>query len=319
LKEKALITGAGGFIGRHLAEYVAVREGLDVLGLDLEAPRPGAPWDMCEFGECDIMDREMVFSYVARFQPDYIFHLAAQSSVRRSWDDPQLTYNIALGGQANVCEAVLATGKDTVVHVACSAEEYGPVREDDLPISEDQPLQPASPYALSKVMQDYHALFCHRAYGLKTIRTRTFNITGPGQSPQFVVSDFARQIAEAEAGKREAVMRVGNLEARRDFSDVRDLVGAYWILACRGNAGDVYNVCSGRDRSIREILDTLVSMSRVHIKVEVDPQRLRKADIPALRGDSGRMLALAGSVPGRPLEETLADVLEWWREELAGG
>ena len=318
MRKKALITGAGGFVGRYLAEYLSGEEGLEVLGLDLKQPRPGGPWERCDFGECDIMDRERVFSYVESFRPDYVFHLAAQSSVSRSWEDPLSTYHIALVGQCNLCDAVRATGKEAVIHVACSAEEYGTVRAEELPISEDHPLQPASPYALSKVIQDYHALFCHRAFGLRTIRTRTFNLTGPGQSPQFVVSDFARQIAEAEAGKREPVIRVGNLEARRDFSDVRDLVRAYWVLASRGEAGEVYNVCSGKDHSIKEILDMLVSMSRVPIQVEVDPGRLREVDIPVLKGDNGRMLALVGSTPIRPLEETLADVLEWWRAELAG-
>jgi GDP-4-dehydro-6-deoxy-D-mannose reductase len=218
----------------------------------------------------------------------------------------------------NLLDAVREAGNHAVVHVACSSEEYGPVGEEELPIVEEQPLRPASPYALSKVVQDYHALFCHRAYGTKTIRTRAFNMIGPGQSPEFVVSDFARQIAEAEAGMREAVMRVGNLEARRDFSDVRDLVGVYWDLVRKGEPGEVYNVCSGRDHSIQEILDILVGLSKVSISVEVDPGRMRKADIPVLRGDNGKMCALVDYRPRYSLQETLGDVLEWWRGEVGG-
>lgn len=313
---KVLITGADGFVGRHLAAFLALEEGAEVLGLDLRPPRGDIPWDRCEFGVCDVLDREMVFSYVKRFGPGYVFHLAAQSSVRRSWENPQLTYDIALQGQSNVLDALREAEVDARVHVACSAEEYGKVGEEDLPIAEDHPLRPASPYALSKVMQDYHAVFCHQAYGIKTIVTRAFNMTGPGQSPEFVVSDFARQIAEAEAGLRETVMRVGNLEARRDFSDVRDLVGAYWLILQKGVPGEAYNVCSGCDHSIQEILDLLLSMSRVSIEVEVDPNRLRKADIPVLRGDGEKMRELVGRTPTCSLERTLGDVLDWWREEI---
>lgn len=317
MSDKVLITGADGFVGRHLAAFLSEEIGADVLGLDLRPPRDAGPWEKCEFGVCDILDRELVYSHINKFQPDYIFHLAAQSSVHHSWEDPQLTYNIALSGQANVFDALRATGKDAVIHVACSAEEYGRVREDELPIGEEHPLRPASPYALSKVMQDYHAVFCHQAYGMKAIITRAFNMTGPGQAPEFVVSGFARQIAEVEAGERDAVIRVGNLEARRDFSDVRDLVGAYWLLVQKGKPGEAYNVCCGCDRSIREILDMLLSMSRVPIKVEVDPNRLRKADIPVLRGDNSKMRELVGWVPTFSLEKTLADVLDWWRERTS--
>lgn len=316
MTEKVLITGADGFVGRHLASFLADKEGAEVLGLDLDQPKFVQPWDRCDYGLCDVQDRDKVFSYIEGFSPDYVFHMAAQSSVRYSWEEPQLTYDIALKGQANVLDALRAVELDAVVHIACSAEEYGRVKEEDLPIKEDHPLRPASPYALSKVMQDYHAVFCHQAYGTRVIRTRAFNMTGPGQAPQFVVSDFARQIAEIEAGEREAVIRVGNLEARRDFADVRDLVGAYWLLVRNGVPGEVYNVCSGCDHSIREILDMLLSHSKVPIRVEVDPTRMRKADIPVLKGDNTKMRELVDWAPVCALNRTLEDVLEWWREEI---
>lgn len=317
MTERVLITGADGFVGRYLASFLVEEDGIEVMGLDLRPPRSGGPWERCAYGECDILDRENVFSRVESFRPDFVFHLAAQSSVRRSWEDPRLTYDIALTGQANLFDALRESGLDARIHIACSAEEYGRVSEDELPIREDHPLRPASPYALSKVMQDYHAVFCHQAYGTRVVVTRAFNMIGPGQSPEFVVSDFARQIAEAEAGLREPVMRVGNLEARRDFSDVRDLVGAYWLLLRKGAPGEAYNVCGGSDRSIAEVLGSLLSMSEAPIRVEVDPERLRKSDIPVLRGDNGKMREVAGWAPDRPLEETLKDVLDWWREELA--
>jgi len=316
MNKKVLITGADGFVGRHLASFLTDEEEAEVLGLDLDPPKFAQPWDRCDYGLCDVQDREKVFSQVKEFRPDYVFHLAAQSSVRYSWEEPQLTYDVALKGQSNVLDALRAEDLDAVVHIACSAEEYGRVKEEDLPIKEDHPLRPASPYALSKVMQDYHAVFCHQAYGTRVIRTRAFNMTGPGQAPQFVVSDFARQIAEIEAGARDAVIRVGNLEARRDFADVRDLVGAYWLLVQKGEPGEVYNVCSGCDHSIREVLDMLLTFSKVPIQVEVDPTRLRKADIPVLRGDNSRMTEGVDWAPVCALGKTLEDVLDWWREEL---
>lgn len=316
MNKKVLITGADGFVGRHLASFMADKEGAEVLGLDLNPPKFPQPWDRCEYGVCDVQDRDKVFSHVEDFRPDYVFHLAAQSSVRYSWEEPQLTYDVALKGQSNVLDALRGVNLDAVVHVACSAEEYGKVREEDLPINEDHTLRPASPYALSKVMQDYHAVFCHQAYGTRVIRTRAFNMTGPGQASEFVVSDFARQIAEIEAGDRDPVIRVGNLEARRDFADVRDLVGAYWLLVQNGEPGEVYNVCSGCDHSIREILDMLLTFGKVSIRVEVDPTRLRKADIPVLRGDNSRMTEVVDWAPECALGETLEDVLDWWREEL---
>ncbi len=316
MTDRVLITGADGFVGRHLAAYLVSEAGAEVLGLDMRPPRREDPWDRCGFGVCDILDRDRVFSLVRDFRPDYVFHLAAQSSVRRSWEDPAFTYQVALNGQANLFDALREAGSGARVHVACSAEEYGRVTEEELPIREDHPLRPASPYALSKVMQDYHAVFSCQAYGMETVITRAFNMIGPGQSPQFVVSGFARQVAEAEAGLGEPVIRVGNLEARRDFSDVRDMVGAYWALLREGTPGEAYNVCGGSDHSIAEILEMLLSMSGVPIRVEVDEFRLRKADIPVLRGDNAKMCELVGWAPSRSLESTLADVLAWWREEV---
>lgn len=316
MAERALITGADGFVGRHLAAHLRER-GVEVLGLGLHPPHDRAAWECCRYEVCDVLDRDALLRSVGEFRPHYVFHLAAQSSVRRSWEEPRLTYEVALHGQDNVFSALRECGLDAVVHVACSAEEYGQVEEDELPLAEEHPLRPASPYALSKVMQEFHASFCHRVYGTRVVVTRAFNIIGPGQSPEFVASDFARQIAEAEAGRREPVIRVGNLEARRDFSDVRDLAGVFWLLARKGTPGGVYNVCSGSDRAIREILDILLSLGKIPIKVEVDPGKLRRADIPVLRGDNRRLREATGWSPSIPLERTLEDLLQWWRDEVA--
>lgn len=317
MAERALITGADGFVGRHLAGFLA-GQGVEVLGLGLNDPGDLHPWGECPFRVCDVLDRAAVAALVREFRPDYVFHLAAQSSVRRSWEDPWSTYEVALRGQANVLDALREAGLDPVVHIACSAEEYGRVEEKDLPVGEDHPLRPVNPYALSKVVQEHHALFCHRVYRTRVVITRAFNIIGPGQSRDFVASDFAHQIAEIEAGLREPVIRVGNLDSRRDFSDVRDLVEVFWVLVKEGVPGQAYNVCSGIDRSVREVLDILVSMARTPVTVEVDPGKLRRADVPVLRGDNRKLRELTGWSPRIPLERTLQDLLEWCREQVSG-
>ncbi len=319
---RILITGADGFVGGHLTEYLAdVQAGeIEILGLGLAPALAESLAGLCSYCCCDIRDGEAVSAQVAGFAPDYVFHLAAQSSVARSWEDRELTYEIALNGQDSLMAALRGVKErgdaDPVVTVACSAEEYGPISPDQLPVSEDHPLNPVNPYAFSKVIQDYLAVLYWRAYGLKTVRTRAFNQTGPGQSPAFVVSDFARQVAEIEAGKREPVMRVGNLEARRDFSDVRDLASAYWLAASRGEPGQVYNVCSGSAYSIKEILDMLLSSSSAPVRVEIDPAKLRPMDIPELRGDNTRLCEATGWQPAIPMERTVRDVLDWWRNRI---
>lgn len=286
------------------------------MGLGLRPATPGAPWVQGDYRVCDVRDGEALRVLVLGFRPDYVFHLAAQSSVKQSWEQWELTYDIALRGQRNLLEAVREAGGDARVHVACSSEEYGKVAEEDLPLREDHPLRPATPYAFSKVIQDYLAVFYFQAYGVKTVRTRAFNQTGPGQAPEFVVSDFARQIALIEAEKAEPVMRVGNLEARRDFSDVRDLAAAYWHLLERGEPGDVYNVCSGKALAVREILDTLLSMAGRPIEVRQDPGKMRPLDVPVLEGDNSRMRAVTGWEPAIPMQRTLEDVLDYWRSNI---
>ncbi len=313
---RILVTGADGFVGCHLVQYLLQDVKAEVLGLGLRPGEPGAPWMQGDYSVCDVRDEDALRRLVLGFRPEYVFHLAAQSSVKLAWEQWELTYDIALRGQRNLLEAVREAGGEARVHVACSSEEYGKVGEEDLPLREDHPLRPATPYAFSKVIQDYLAVLYFQAHGMETVRTRAFNQTGPGQSPDFVVSDFARQIALIEAGRGEPVMRVGNLEARRDFSDVRDLVAAYWRLLERGEPGEVYNVCSGRALSVREILDQLLSMSRRPIEVVQDPAKMRPLDLPVLMGDNSRMRAVTGWEPAITMEQTLADVLDYWRANI---
>jgi len=203
------------------------------------------------------------------------------------------------------------------VLVVGSAEEYGPVGPDEMPIRETTPLRPASPYAVSKVAQGALALLYGPAGGMRVVLTRTFHHTGPGRGEAFAESSFARQVAEIEAGLRPPVLKVGNLEAVRDFADVRDVVRAYWQLLDRGEAGAVYNVCSGQGRRVRDLLDALLAASSARVEVRVDPDRLRPSDVPAQVGDPSRLRAATGWEPRIPLERTLRDLLDDWRARTA--
>jgi len=217
-------------------------------------------------------------------------------------------------GLLNLLEVIRRTGSLPRILIPCSSDEYGNVDVSGLPITECHPLKPNSPYALSKVFQDYLGYQYFEGYGIPIVRTRAFNHAGPGQSPVFVCSDLAKQIAEIEAGFREPVIKVGNLEAKRDFTDVRDVVRAYWLALYKGEAGEVYNVCSGKAYSIGEVLDILLGLAKVKIKVEKDPQKERPSDISILLGDSTKIRQATGWRPEIPFEKTLSDVLDYWRK-----
>jgi GDP-4-dehydro-6-deoxy-D-mannose reductase len=214
-------------------------------------------------------------------------------------------------------EGVRSLGLSSRIQVAGSSEEYGLVDPDELPITESQPLRPLSPYAVSKVSQDMLAYQYHQSYGLDVVRTRGFNHTGPRRGSVFVCSNFAFQIASIELGRQEPVLRVGNLEARRDFTDVRDMVRAYALALEKGKPGEVYNICSGRSVSIQHVLDLLLERTTAKIAVETDPQRLRPSDVPVLEGSAERFHADTGWQPRIPFEQTLADLLDYWRARLA--
>ena len=221
-------------------------------------------------------------------------------------------------GLVHLLDAARRAGLGQRVLVVGSAEEYGAVAEDELPIRETAPLRPASPYAVSKVAQAALAQLYGPAGGMRVVLTRTFHHTGPGRGEAFAESSFARQIAEIERGLRPPVIEVGNLDAVRDFTDVRDIVRAYWLLLDKGEAGQVYNVCSGRGRPIREVLDVLLGHRRARVEVRVDPGRLRPSDVPVQVGDPSRLQRATGWEPRIPLEQSLADLLEDWRARVAG-
>jgi GDP-4-dehydro-6-deoxy-D-mannose reductase len=273
----ALITGITGFAGSHLAEYLLEHHGdVRVVGTHRwRSPLDNVEGilDRIELRETDLRDLNSVYRTMEAVRPDYVFHLAAQSFVPTSWNAPASTLETNIIGQTNVFEAVRALALDPVIQVACSSEEYGLVHPDETPIRETNPLRPLSPYAVSKISQDYLAYQYFQSYGLKTVRTRGFNHTGPRRGKVFVTSNFAMQLAKIEAGLQEPVIRVGNLDAIRDFTDVRDMVRAYYLAVTRARPGEVYNIASGKGITIRELLDRLIELAAVEVSVEQDPAR----------------------------------------------
>lgn len=316
---RVLITGITGFAGSHLAEYCLGRGDAEVFGTARWRSRmdnvEGIVDDVVLL-DCDLKDSVAVRHCLSEVRPDYIFHLAAQSFVPTSWKAPVETMTTNVVGQINIFEAMRELKLESRVQLACSSEEYGMVYEDEIPIKETNPLRPLSPYGVSKVAQDLLGYQYHQSYGLHTVRTRGFNHTGPRRGDVFVSSNFSRQIAMVEKGKQEPVLRVGNLEARRDFTDVRDMIRGYWVALEKGEPGEVYNIGSGTDVTIRHMLDILLGFSEIEIEVRQDPERMRPSDVEVLRADNSKFRRLTGWKPEIPLEKTLEDLLDYWRERV---
>jgi GDP-4-dehydro-6-deoxy-D-mannose reductase len=266
--------------------------------------------------QVDLRDPQATLELVREVEPGIIFHLAADSSVPASYADPWETLENNIRGQLNLLEAVRKSVQSSRVLVVGSNEEYGAPDPDGLPLTEESPLRPGNPYAVSKVAQDLLGLQYYLAHGLLVIRARPFNHTGPGQSPRFVVPAFARQIARIEAGLQEPEMRVGNLAAGRDFSDARDIVRGYYLAVVNGQAGEVYNLASGRSRPIRDVLDALLSLSEIPIAVTTDPDLYRPVDVPEVFGSADKLYRATGWALRIPFEQTLADTLAYWRRKV---
>lgn len=315
---RALITGVGGFAGSHLAAYLAAQPDLEVFGCVLHADLPRAllPSSVCVLAS-DLRQPQAVQHLFDEVRPDLVFHLAAQAFIPESLRDPWGTLENNIRSQVNVLEAALRLDRSPRILIVGSNEEYGQVQPHELPLREDSPFRPNSPYAVSKVAQDLLGLQYFLSHKLHIVRVRPFNHIGPGQDERFVAPAFAKQIAEIEAGLRpQPVIYVGNLEAQRDFSDVRDVVRAYYLALQHGAPGEVYNVCSGQPRSIRYLLDVMLSASRTPITVEHDPSRMRPADTPISYGDPNRLHAATGWQPHIPFEQTVWDVLDDWRKRV---
>lgn len=317
---RALITGITGFVGSHLAEYLLDHD-YEVFGTSRWRSKTDNIAHLIadksiELFETDIKDPVSVRKTMADVMPDEVYHLAAQSFVPASWAAPAETLDTNIQGQLNVLEAVREVVPDAKVHVVGSSEEYGMVRPDEVPITESQPLRPLSPYGVSKVAQDCLGYQYHQSYGLNVFRTRAFNHTGPRRGEVFVTSNFSRQLAQIAKNKKNPVMQVGNLEAKRDFTDVRDTVRAYYMIMSNGTPGDVYNICSGTGRSIQSVLDLLIEISGLEIDVEQDPSRMRPSDVMVLEGSHDKVTNELGWNPEIPFKQTMKDLYEYWLERV---
>jgi len=322
---KVLITGITGFAGSHLADFLLAEfPDTEIHGIKRWRSKTENVDHLdgkIQYHECDIKDAHNVYEVIGAVKPDKIFHLAAQSFVPASWESPAETFSANVVGQANLFEAVRKNkkdGYDPVILIAGSSEEYGKVLPEETPIKESNPLRPLSPYAVSKVAQDYMGYQYQQSYGLRVIRSRAFNHSGPRRGEVFVDSNFAKQIVEIEKGKREPLIRHGNLDAIRDFTDVRDMVRAYFLATEKCDPGEVYNICTGKGHKISDVLGKLVSLStNKDIKLVQDPFRMRPSDVPILVGDCSKFTALTGWEPKIDyLNQTLEDTLDYWRERV---
>jgi len=317
---KVLITGITGMVGSHLAEYILnSHPPVEIHGLI----RWRSPLDNIRHIRskvilhlAELRDLKSLVLLLSKVKPDWIFHLAAQSYVKSSFDAPADTIHTNVIGTTNLLDAVCITEIDPKIHICSSSEVYGQVKEDEIPIRETNTFRPASPYAVSKVGEDMIGLQYFLSYGIKTIRTRMFTHTGPRRGDIFAESAFAKQIAEIEAGIRPNPIRVGNLNSVRTFADVRDAVRAYWLLLERCPPGEVYNIGGNRTMTVGEMLEILKGMARCKIEHEVDPALLRPSDVTLQIPDTSKFRAATGWEPEIPLEVTLKDLLEYHRDRI---
>jgi GDP-4-dehydro-6-deoxy-D-mannose reductase len=315
-----LITGITGFAGSHLAEYLLKKRNIKVSGIyrwRSKTENIEQILNKIGFYECDLRDAASTTQLIKKVKPDMIFHLAAQSYVPMSWTAPSETLTTNITAQVNIFEAVRNLGlTECRIQLACSSEEYGMVFPSETPIKENNPLRPLSPYGVSKVAQDLLGYQYFMSYGLHIIRTRAFNHTGPRRGDVFATSNFAKQIVEIEKGKRKPIICVGNLEAIRDWTDVRDVVRGYYMALKDGKLGEVYNICSGKGYKIKKMLDILLSLVDCDIKIKQDPSRLRPSDVELLVGDPTKIRKAVGWKPEIKFTKTLKDLLDYWRQRV---
>ncbi len=308
---RILITGITGFAGGHLADFLSHKKGLEIYGL-ARRTRPGQK----KIYSCDICDTKKLAAVIRQVRPERIFHLAGQASIQKSWEDPKDTFEQNLIGTLNLFEAVRSAKLSPWIQVTGSAHEYGIPKGKVNRIDEATPMNPLSPYAVSKISQDLLANLYAWRFGMKIVRTRAFNHIGPRQSPDFVTASFARQVALIEAGRQEPEILAGNLDSIRDYTDARDVARAYWLSLEKGKAGEVYNIASGKGHNARQILAIYLKLSRVKFKVKLDQARLRPTDSPRLVGDAQKLKRQTGWSLRIPFERSLADILEFWREKI---
>ena len=315
---RALITGISGFVGSHLADHLLALGGWSVAGTVWGGDRNIAHLrDKLTLYEGELSALERVQEIIEDSRPDVLFHLAAQPIPSLSRIDPWRTLENNIRLQVHVLEAATRVAPRATVMVIGSSEEYGQVEPEHLPLTEEAPLRPTSPYAVSKIAQDYLGLQYYLSHGARVVRMRPFNHMGPRQRRGFVAADFASQIAEIEAGLQPPEMSVGHLDVARDFSDVRDIVRGYVLAATHGALGEVYNIGACEAHTVRELLEILLRHATVKIDARQDPKRLRPADAPVIYGDCAKLRQATGWAPRIPFEQTLKDVLDDWRQQVA--
>jgi len=303
--KRALITGANGFVGKHLIKELEAN-GYEVFPTDRD--------------KMNLLDYESVHATLRRIRPDYIFHLAGIAFVPTSWTDPKLVMEVNTIGSLNLFEAIRSTGLNPVVQIAGSSEEYGLVHEDECPIKEDNPLRPMSTYAVSKVAMDFLGYQYFKSYGIRIIRTRAFNHEGYGRGEQYMTSSFAKQMVQVANGMKQAIQH-GNLEARRDITDVRDMVRAYRLAVEGGEPGETYNIGLGKAYSVQEILNKIIKIGEERypgkdFKTAEDSSRLRPSDVPLLVADPSKFVEKTGWKPEFSIDETLLEEIKYWEDEF---
>lgn len=314
-----LITGITGMIGSHLGEFLVEKQNIDIFGL----VRPESINKnishlkrRIKISLGVIENGGTVYKLVKKARPEIIFHLAAQSSPFRSWQDPIGTFNTNVNGTINLLESVRKLQIDPVIFIACSSASYGYVKKDEMPILESRLLRPLSPYGVSKAACELLGMQYFENYKMRVVIGRFFNQIGPRQDPSYAVSSFCRQVVGIEKGVKDPIIKVGNLLTRRDFLDVRDGVRAIWVLANRGKYGEVYHICRGKAPTISEVLNLIISRSKIKVKVEVDKKLLRPSDEPILLGDNTKIKKDTEWEPKYSLSETIDEMLNYWRKIL---
>lgn len=313
--KKALVIGAAGFVGGFLAEHL--KDDLNRKTFLTKLPHEKINIDGCQVCDLDILKQDEITSLLCEVRPDEIYHLAAQSSVAVSWKNPRLTSDVNISGCLNLLEAVRSIEDySPKILLIGSGEEYGCLPQGVSLVSEETPITPANPYAVTKAAQNMFGRLYAKSYGMHIVMVRAFNHIGKGQLPQFAAADFCRQTAEILSGKRDNIIRTGNLSAKRDFTDVRDVVRAYGLLAEKGHDGETYNVGSGRSISIENLLCKIIDLSGIEIKRELDPEKLRPSDIPEIRADITKLQRDTGWKPEIPISRTLSEMLGYELEKI---